>query len=140
MTKTLPVLPNVLYHYTCREHGEPGIREVGKLLPYPQPVLSRRLVWLTNMDTPSAWALGLTNMFLCCDRTQVRVTVHPLTGADAFGIRPWWAYARTLPRALREVLEQTGLPMHWWVTNQSVPTVHIEHTADLWARKKATHA
>jgi hypothetical protein len=140
VTKTASIIPSVLYHYTCKNHGEPGITTSGKLLPFPQPILGTSLVWLTNMETPDAWALGLTNNFLCCNRTEVRVTVHPLKTANACGVRPWWLYARTVHRALREALEYTGLPMHWWVTDRPVPTVEIEQTANLWARKNKSHA
>jgi hypothetical protein len=140
VTKTAQIIPNVLYHYTCTAHGEGGIRRSGKLLPFPQPILGRQLVWLTDMDAPNAWALGLTNTLLCCNRTEVRVTVHPHETAEACGIRPWWMYARTIHRALRDALEYTGLPMHWWVTGLAVPAVRIEHTAQLWGRKSKSHA
>ena len=136
--KVTPVVPATLYHFTCREHGEPGITKDQKLLPHKQFLLGRHLVWLTDMDTPNAWALGLTNYLLCCDRTQVRVTVHPLTLNDKCGIHPWWYYRRTIPPVLREALEQTGMPMHWWVTELPVPIDTITPTAHAWAARKAT--
>lgn len=141
-TKPIPVVPNTLYHYTCQAHGEPGITNDGKLLPIRQPLLGRNLVWLTDMDTPNAWALGLTNHTLCCDRTQVRVTVHPLEHANKCGVHPWWYYRRTVHPALREALEQTGMPMHWWVADLPVPVDTITPAARVWAelrRKANTH-
>lgn len=129
------VVPNTLYHYTCVDHGEPGIMESKALLPFRQPILGQHLVWLTDMDTPNAWALGLTNTTLCCDRTQVRVTVNTYNVRDAHGIRPWWAYARRMNHVLRDVLEATGLPMHWWVTDLIVPIEDITRTAELRGRK-----
>lgn len=140
MTAVKPAVPTTLYHYTCREHGEPGIAKDQRLLPRKQFLLGRHLVWLTDMDTPHAWALGLTNYLLCCDRTQVRVTVHPLDTKDMCGIHPWWYYRKTIPPVLREALEQTGMPMHWWVTELPVPVVDITPTARLWTRKANTHA
>lgn len=119
--QTTPVVPATLYHYTCREHGEPGITHDQKLLPHKQPLLGRHLVWLTDLDTPHPWALGLTNYLLCCDRTQVRVTVHPWVCKDICGVHAWWHYRRTIHPVLREAVEQTGMPMHWWVTELPVP-------------------
>jgi hypothetical protein len=137
-TAAKPAVPATLYHYTCKEHGAPGITKDQKLLPHRQFLLGRHLVWLTDMDTPHAWALGLTNYLLCCDRTQVRVTVKLATDSDAAGIYPWWFYRRTIPPVLREALEQTGMPTHWWVTDQSVPVDTITPTARVWAARKAT--
>lgn len=130
--------PAALYHYTCRDHGEPGITRDQKLMPQRQPLLGRHLVWLTDMDTPDAWALGLTNYTLCCDRTQVRVTVHPQAWADRCGIRPWWHYRRTVHPVLREALEQTGMLMHWWVTDNAVPIDTIAPTTRTRTRKVTT--
>jgi hypothetical protein len=132
-SKPAPVIPATLYHYTCHTHGEPGIRQSEKLVPFRQPLLGRALIWLTDMDTPNAWALGLTNYTLCCDRTQVRVTVHPLEHREACGLHPWWTYRRTVHPVLRDALEQTGMPMHWWVTEKSVPVVAVTSTARVWA-------
>lgn len=141
-SKLTPVVPNTLYHYTCHLHGEPGIRRSEKLLPFRQFLLGRNLVWLTDMETPHAWALGLTNYLLCCDRTEVRVTVQPLTHADKCGVHPWWYYRRTVHPVLRESLEQTGMPMHWWVTELPIPIDAITSAAHVWAeiRKTQTHA
>jgi hypothetical protein len=136
--KRTPTVPGVLYHYTCRTHGEPGIRRSGTLRPFPHPILCRSLVWLTDLDMPDVWALGLTRHTLCCDRTQVRVTVHP--HGDAAGnpatnsIAPWWFYARPMSRTLREILEDIGAPMHWWVSEKIVPISGMIATSDLLAR------
>lgn len=140
--KVRPVVPDTLYHYTCREHGEPGIRREEKLLPYRQFLLGRNLVWLTDMERPYAWALGLTNNLLCCDRTQIRVTVHPIKHADKCGVHPWMYYRRTVHPVLRDALEQTGMPMHWYVTELAVPIDTITPIARVWAdlRKADAHA
>jgi hypothetical protein len=140
-TKPRPAVPATLWHYTCRDHGEPGISRDQKLLPHNQLLLGRHLVWLTDMDTPHAWALGLTNYLLCCDRTQVRVTVN-LSDGHTHGIYPWWYYRRTVHPVIREALEQTGMPMHWWVTEQPVPVTTITPAVHVWAalRKDTTRA
>jgi len=136
-----PIVPTTLYHYTCHDHGGPGIAERLKVIPARQPFLGRTLAWFTDMDTPDPWALGLTNAFLCCDRTQVRVAVRPHEWRDLCGIRPWWTYRRTVEPVLRELLEEVGLPMHWWVTDQPVPIADITPTPAVWAaRKAARHA
>lgn len=118
---TTPVVPQTLYHYTCLDHGHPGIKVANILRPWPQPMLAGHpLVWLTDLDPPDAWALGLTNHTLCCSRTEVRALVKPHDHADQCGIQPWWHFARKLTRTIREVLEETGLPMHWWISEQPV--------------------
>lgn len=135
MTTLKPVVPATLYHYTCRDHGEPGIVEKQKLLPSKQPLLGRTLVWLTDLPHPDAWALGLTNYLLCCDRTQTRVTVQPGLVHDHYGIQPWWLYRRTVHPVLREAVEQTGMLMHWWISERAIPVIDI--AADI---APATHA
>lgn len=129
-----PVVPRTLYHYTCREHGAPGIQRSGTLRPRPHPLLNRYLVWLTDLETPDRWALGLTSITLCCDRTQARVTVHPhgdAAGRDAVFVVPWWFYARQVPAVLREIMEDTGLPMHWWVCERAIPATGMIATSVL---------
>lgn len=136
----MPVAPATLYHYTCVDHGEPGIRSKGKLLPNLQPLLGRSLVWLTDLDTPDAWALGLTQHTLCCDRTEIRVTAKPFHGTDKTAVVPWWHYARNVEPVLREVLETKGLPMHWWVSPQPVTAIETMPMTVVWDLKRGGRA
>lgn len=122
MTPTVrPHVPNVLYHYTCTDHGEAGVKRQGKVVPKLQPMLGYPLAWFTDMDQPDRWSLGLTNATLSCDRTEVRVSVAPHDGLGATTVEPWWYYARRkVDRFIRDLYEDTGLPMHWWVSEKPV--------------------
>ena len=123
-----PRIPHTLYHYTCTDHGERGIRNAGVLRPNKHFLLDRPVVWLTDLDEPDPWVLGLTRKVLCCDRTAVRCAVDTNHPAINLGdIEPWTTYARYMPRTAREILEDVGMPMHWYVTEK--PLVVSEITA-----------
>lgn len=121
-----------LYHYTCA-HSINGIRRTGRLEPNPHPLLGRlALVWLTDLDVPGTYGLGLTSHLIRCRRTEYRASV------DTEALH-WPDLARTLRRTTddRQVLagvqsleSATGaLPMHWWVSLTSVPVVELEPVA-----------
>lgn len=124
-------MADVLYHYTCA-HSVNSIRRDGKLKPNRHPLLGGlELVWLTDLDVPDVYALGLTSHLLRCRRTEYRATVD----AEATIAVRWTEYARALRRAgSREVLDgirslETAsgvLPMHWWVSVWPVPVVELE--------------
>lgn len=106
-----------LWHYTCEDHGRPGIEPAGLLRPSAHPWLPQPLVWVTDLDVPHREALGLTSYSLNCDRTAVRYEVHP----DVHDLCvPWTRYARhrRLPRGVRERFEEAdgAMPAHWWVS------------------------
>lgn len=108
-----------LYHYTCRDHGKPGIDRDGVLLPNWHWRLDTWLVWCTDLDVPLAEPLGLTSDTLNCDRTQVRYEV-----ADPADCMPWHMFARKLRRDIREDMEcPPGIPRHWWVSREPVPVL-----------------
>ncbi|OKI47276.1 hypothetical protein [Micromonospora sp. CB01531] len=113
----------ILYHFTC-EDGAQGIAECGELRAFPQPLLGRRLIWLTDLDAPNRLALGLTSHTLGCDRTAYRVTV------DVEAQR-WTDYVRELPRPDRRharllAASPGALPMHWLVLAEPVPVLSVE--------------
>lgn len=114
-----------LYHYTC-DHGAVIIRRSRWLMPHPQVALpgSPELIWLTDLDVPDRFGLGLTSRSLACDRTQHRVTA----AAAEHEVMPWTAYARGLSGDARRVLESVRgvLPMHWWVAQVPLPVVAVE--------------
>jgi hypothetical protein len=106
------------YHYTC-DHGADGIRRDGVVKPHPHPLLPEPVAWLTDLDKPHRYELGLTNFTLECDRTA-----HCFETATATAL--WWPiYARTLPRLLRQELEAAtaAAPMHWWISKLPVPVI-----------------
>jgi hypothetical protein len=118
-----------LYHYTCA-HSAKGIRRSGKLDPNPHPLLGTfELVWLTDLEHPDMYALGLTSHIIKCRRTEYRVTV------DAPDAMRWADLARELRRsgdaALRsgvaDLESAVGVrPMHWWVSTVPVRVVQLE--------------
>lgn len=105
------------YHYTCLDHGLPGIRETGQLQPHG---IAAALVWVTDLEVPVRDALGLTSHVLDCDRTEARVLVpaHP-------AIEPWWRWRRAHPehRAWARELEDSpgARPAHWFVSATPLP-------------------
>lgn len=117
----------MLYHYTCDDHGAPGIVRTGQLLPVFHPLLKRKLVWLTDLDRPDRYALGLDVARLRCDRTRYRVTVGTATPDVTV---PWWWFAREqrIPRALRDILEENTLSRHWWVSTRPLSYLDIRAT------------
>lgn len=106
------------YHYTCRDHGLPGIRETGELRPNQVAVFP--LVWVTDLTVPTRDALGLTSWSLTCDRSEVQVQVphHP-------AIEPWWRWRRAHPelRDWAALLEAAhgARPAHWFVSATPLP-------------------
>lgn len=108
-----------LYHFTC-SHGAEQIRAAGELRPHPQVQLGDMpLLWLTDLDEPTRYQIGLTSETLRCDRMEHRFVV------DCEALR-WSDYVRTLPRELRHearwlALAPGAMPMHWYVSFHPVP-------------------
>jgi hypothetical protein len=113
-----------LWHYTC-DHGRAAIGTAGLLKP-AQELTTRQLpwpagfVWLTDLATPNAHALGLTRYLVACDRTAHRYRV-----TDEQSATPWLAIRRQVPAAWRDELEGAPGAMlrHWYVSSQHVAVV-----------------
>lgn len=122
------MIPDTLYHYTCRDHGRAALGRVGRLIPHRHPVLGCSLIWLTGLEDPGdGRGLGLTSAWIGCDRVEYRYRV---TGAQLRHVRPWLesparaVRARTADGRKRlAVLEMEGTaePWHWFVSE--VPLV-----------------
>lgn len=106
-----------LYHYTCKDHGAPGILGSGKIEPHRQPPEGQAaLVWLTDLEAPNRTALGLTFQMLQCDRMERRFTIPEPVEAHH-----WNDVKREhFPRWWIERLEGApgAMPMHWFVSTQ----------------------
>ena len=66
-----------LYHYTCGDHGRPGIQRDGFVRPGADG-----LVWLTDLldekrRSKTRQALGLTSNIISCDRMEHVFEVEP---------------------------------------------------------------
>lgn len=113
----------MLWHYTC-DHGARGIELSGTVLPNPRTAEFGLppVAWLTDLDPPDRFALGLTMDSITCDRMAWRCTV------DAPAAERWFAYARRcrVPRELRDELEDGRLPAHWWVSETPVAVLSVE--------------
>ena len=123
-----------LWHYTC-SHSYARIGANGRLVPawdlyteqqqrqLPadlQPIT--KFVWLTDLDTPIADALGLTREHIRCDRTRFRYRVQD----DRAWITRYAAVRRSLTPEVRTALETApgAMPMHWWVAREPVAVVY----------------
>jgi hypothetical protein len=108
-----------LYHYTCLDHGDPGIQRDGFLRPNYHPLIRARLLWLTEMEQPHELGLGLTSHSLSCERWRVRYEVNT-SHAERY-LR--WVQRRQLPRGVRDDLEHYGMPRSWWIATTAIPVV-----------------
>ena len=111
-----------LYHFTCEDHGAPGIRKKGLAIPHrgmtPTPV-----VWLTDDPDATREELGLSSHSLTCDRMQVLFAAEGCRRA-----MPWREYKalRGLMIGVRELLEVPGCdPAKWWVCERPVLVVEV---------------
>lgn len=101
-------MPPTLYHYTCRHFaariGVQGLLRVS-------PVTG--VLWLTDLDSPVAGALGLTSTILACDRTEARFVVDDPDDT----VTAWLELRRSAPRYVVEALESApgAMPRHWWI-------------------------
>lgn len=119
-----------LWHYTC-SHGRAAIGTSGQIVP-AQQLTSRELpwpgsyVWVTDLATPNAEALGLTRQLVKCDRTAHRYLVCP-----GQPVTRWVDIRRQVPPVWRDELE--GAPgamlMHWYVSRQPLAVVLSERGA-----------
>ena len=120
------LLPRTLYHYTCSQHGLPGITRDRVLTPNQHVWLQVPLVWLTDLDTPCKWGLGLTASWVTCDRTAVRVDVSTDPPAH-FMTWGQWAHLAKPAHLIRDLIEDGALPAHWWVSPDPLPVsaIHV---------------
>lgn len=113
--------PQILYHYTCADHGAPGIEADGFLRPNLHPMLRALgpVVWLTDLaHIADPKVVGLTATTLHCDRTAIRYVVF---ATDVVGLT-WWPFARSIcdPVVVAD-LESYGWPTRWWIARENVP-------------------
>jgi len=111
--------PMTLFHYTCGDHGKPGIDRQGLIRPgsdlgvnLPQAMFA----WFTDLDAPHREGLGLTDVIAKCDRLAHCYAV------DSPKVMPWMSIRRALPRYFVDALEGTpgAMPMHWFVAAEPI--------------------
>lgn len=115
-----------LFHFTCGDHGFPGIGKRGLLMP-PK---NRTLFGISHVDIGVVWlttggfeATGMAQSgYATCKQWEYRYIV-----TDASTCEPWLtskarevlAKEEIIP--LVEALEQVGDPTTWWVSSEPVP-------------------
>ena len=102
-----------LYHYTCFHTMDAlKVDQSGLAVLRARPPLSP-LLWLTDMEVPAAAPLGLTRVYLDCDRTAYRFLIPDPVDVD------WWPHVRReYDRDWVAGLEAApgAMPAHWYVT------------------------
>lgn len=111
-----------LYHYTCSDHGKPGIERDKVVRPGADlgvDLPQSKFAWFTDLDVPHREALGLTDRIAKCDRTAHCYVV------DSPKVMAWMTVRRALPRYFVDALESTpgAMPRHWFVSAEPIPTV-----------------
>ncbi|WP_394360699.1 hypothetical protein [Amycolatopsis sp. SB7-3] len=126
--------PKTYYHFTC-DHGAHGIARTGLLLPHKHPLLSKKLVWLTDLAVPDRWGLGLTSNWITCDRTLNRASVQ-----STATIVPWrgWALLYEVPDVLIEVMEESARPDRWWVSETPLRVSDLSSMAIPRSQRRAS--
>jgi hypothetical protein len=106
-----------LYHYTC-EHAARELGYRGMLRPNVHPLLDgARLVWLTDMDVPDRFGLGLTSDSLSCDRLNFRYVAVDVNDAVRW---PDWCRGRDIGPLAAHLLESGGRQCdRWFVLERS---------------------
>lgn len=111
-----------VYHFTCADHGEPGIRRTRTVIPRFHPFIGAALAWFTDDPAPTEEHVGLTSSIQPCDRMAYRVTVpdHP-------DIVPWRlsSFRAVMPMHTLRDLERFGDPDRWFVSAYPVPAGDI---------------
>ena len=116
-----------LWHYTCSDHGAPGIETTGEVLPGAavsprlRLLASSHLAWFTDLDVPIRSALGLTQSVTRCDRTARRFRV-----IDRDLVVPWVEVRGEWPELWGLELAPGAMPRHWYVSTHAVPVVEDE--------------
>jgi hypothetical protein len=112
-----------LYHFTCDDHGYPGIVRTSTLQPRQHPLMPTLgpLLWLTDLaEPPTLESVGLTSQNLKCDRLAKRITVQSREPVH------WSALREKAPKEVVGWLESLGQPDHWWVARR--PLIRSEFT------------
>jgi hypothetical protein len=104
----------MMYHFTC-DHGYAAIlADNGMIRPNRHPMLPQAppLIWLTDLEEPSADDVGLTSALVRCNRLAHRFKIDE--GQRAI---PWLSSGvchLANPRVV-EALHLLGRPDHWWI-------------------------
>ena len=120
MNKLIPAVPDTLWHFTCENHGHPGIYGSGQVNPGTDGV-----AWLTDLEFPHRDALGLVRVSLKCDRGAVRYRVD-VTDEMREVIVSWLRFRQELPAEAIYPLENFPgvMPRHWFVAVSPVKAIY----------------
>src|SRR5262249_30866899 len=116
------------YHFTCDDHGLPGILDTKTLLPCKHPYFPHLgpLTWLTDIAEPkTAEQLGLTSDRLKCNRREWRIEIQTKAAVSCSSIRH-----RINPQVVAD-LELFGEPDHWWVVRRPLTASEISEPVQM---------
>ena len=101
-----------LWHFTCLDHGWPGINESGVIRPNRHPLIPMMpaVIWLTDLMAPRPEDCGLTSQFIQCNRTEVRLRVGAHVQTWEKAKRRWG-----IPPSVVADLERFGRSDRWFV-------------------------
>lgn len=108
-----------VFHFTCADHGYPGINRAGVVIPNWHPILGVSLAWFTTEAEPDRERCGLGMHITRCDRMAYRFRV-------ADGLTTEWVGSwvrRQTPTDVLDGLETYGDPEHWHISTVPVPAI-----------------
>jgi hypothetical protein len=123
VNKLIPSVPDTLYHFTCVDHGHPGILGSGFIRPQASGIS-----WFTDLEAPHPEALGMMRVMLNCNRMGVRYRIE-----DTTEIAPYLEFRLRMERESESeiaryllALEQSpgALPRHWFVSANPVAAIY----------------
>jgi len=118
VNKLIPAVPDVLWHYTCIDHGHPGIYGSGEVRPNQSGI-----AWFTDLERPWPDALGLTRVSLRCNRSGIRYRID-----DTSDVISWLSFRRQEDLSIPLIQELEAfpgaLPRHWFVSVVPVGAVY----------------
>lgn len=113
------------YHYAC-SHAVDGIRADGMVVPQNHAAMPH-VSWFTDLEPPIKEALGLTNEFTACNKTEYKFAVVE-EAEPLISFWPHFARTRRIHPEFRQALESApgAMPAHWFVSTHPVRVVEVK--------------
>lgn len=113
-----------LFHFTC-QHGYEGIEEAQSIRPNPHPWMKALgpVIWLTDLEQPDAFEVGLTSQTLSCDRLKHRYEV------TTQNTHKWTDLRYKVHSTLVEELESLGKPEHWFLVRRPLTKSEFSYSS-----------
>lgn len=128
--------PAPLYHFTCSDHGYPGIMgdtirpTLHPLMPHLGPLL-----WLTDLaNPPTADSIGFGSGLLDCDRLAHRFLVSLRPGVA----KAWTTLRSRVDDDVVKILDSYGQPEHWFVVRRPLLVSEWTYDTDYSSKESAS--